>query len=45
LPLDRGDSDQIWNTYKPIMEHLGLRYAWQRQDDGVRITIELQSGQ
>ena len=44
LPLDRDDCDQIWNTYKPIMEHRGLRYAWQRQEDVVRITIELQSG-
>jgi hypothetical protein len=44
LPLDRDDCDQIWNTYKPIMEHLGLGYAWQRQDDVVRITVELQSG-
>ena len=44
LPLDRDECDQIWNTYKPIMEHLGLGYAWQRQDDVVRITIERQSG-
>jgi hypothetical protein len=44
LPLDRDDYDQIWNTYKPIMEHLGLGYAWQRQNDVVRITVELQSG-
>lgn len=44
LPLDRDDCDQIWNTYKPIMEHLGLGYAWQREDDVVRITVELQSG-
>ena len=44
LPLDQADSDQIWNTYKPIMEHLGLRYAWQREDDVVRITVERQSG-
>ena len=44
LPLDRDDCDQIWNTYKPIMEHLGLGYAWQRQDDAVRITVERQSG-
>ena len=44
LPLDRDDCDQIWNTYKPIMEHLGFGYAWQRQDDVVRITVELQSG-
>jgi hypothetical protein len=44
LPLDQADSDQIWNTYKPIMEHLDLRYAWQREDDVVRITVERQSG-
>jgi hypothetical protein len=44
LPLDQADSDQIWNTYQPIMEHLNLRYAWQREDDVVRITVERQSG-
>jgi hypothetical protein len=44
LPLDRDECDQIWDTYRPIMEHLGLGYAWQRQDDAVRITIEQRSG-
>ena len=44
LPLDTDECDQIWDTYRPIMEHLGLGYAWQRQDDVVRITIEQQSG-
>src|SRR5215203_4647704 len=24
LPLDRDECDQIWDTYQPIMEHLGL---------------------
>jgi hypothetical protein len=43
LQLAQGDSDHIWNTYKPIMEYLNLRYAWQRQDDVVRITLEQQS--
>ena len=43
-PLDRGECDQIWDTYKPIMEHLGLGYAWQRHDDVVGVTIEQQSG-
>jgi hypothetical protein len=43
LQLARGDSDQVWNTYEPIMEHLGLCYAWQRQDDVVRIAVERQS--
>jgi hypothetical protein len=26
------------------MEHLGLGYAWQREDDVVRIVVERQSG-
>ena len=44
FPLDRDECDQIWDTYRPIMEHLGLGYAWQRQDDVVRIVVERQSG-
>ncbi len=44
LPLDRDDCDRIRDTYQPIMEHLGLGYAWQREDDVVRITVERQSG-
>ena len=44
LPLDSEECDQIWDTYRPIMEHLGLGYAWQRQDDVVRIVVERQSG-
>jgi hypothetical protein len=44
LPLDRDECDQIWETYRPIMEHLGLDYAWQRQDGVVRIVVERQSG-
>ena len=44
LQLAQIDSDQVWNTYEPIMEYLDLRYAWQRQDDIVRITLERQSG-
>ena len=45
LQLTQSDSDYIWDTYKPIMEYLDLSYAWQRQDDLVRITLERQSGQ
>jgi hypothetical protein len=44
FPLDREECDQIWDTYRPIMEHLGLGFAWQRQDDAVRIVVERQSG-
>ena len=32
------------DTYRPIMEHLGLGYAWRREDDVVRIVVERQSG-
>jgi hypothetical protein len=44
LPLDRDECDRIWDTYGPIMEHLGLGYAWRREDDAVRIVIERQDG-
>ena len=44
LPLDRDECDRIWDTYRPIMEHLGLGYAWQREDDVVKIVVERQSG-
>ena len=44
LPLDRDECDQIWDTYRPIMEHLGLGYTWQRQDDVVSIILERLSG-
>jgi hypothetical protein len=43
LTLDREEVDQICDTYKPVMVHLGLRYAWRRQDDVVRIVVERQS--
>jgi hypothetical protein len=45
LELPQSDSDQVWNTYEPIMGYLGLRYTWQREDEVVRITLERQSGQ
>jgi hypothetical protein len=44
FPLSQEECDQIWDTYRPIMEHLGLGYAWRRQDDAVRIVVERQSG-
>jgi len=45
LQLTQDEGDRLWNAFEPIMEHLGLRYAWQREDDVVRITVELESGQ
>ena len=44
LPLDRDECNQIWDTYRPIMEHPGLGYAWQRRDDVVSIVLERLSG-
>ena len=43
LRLTQGEGDRPWNAFKPIMEHLGLGYGWQRQDDAVRMTVELES--
>ena len=43
LGLQRGEGEAMWDSFEPIMEYLNLRYAWQRQDDVVRITLEQQS--
>ncbi|MGH3148712.1 MAG: hypothetical protein ACRDTR_23270 [Rubrobacter sp.] len=40
LELTQRDSEPMWNILGPIMEHLGIRYAWQRQDEAVRMTFE-----
>jgi hypothetical protein len=45
LQLPQSDSDHIWNTHESIMEYLGLRYVWQREDDVVRITLERRTEQ
>ena len=45
LQLTQGEGDQLWNAFAPIIEHLVLRYGWQRQDDVVRITVERERGQ
>ena len=43
LRLTLSDSDPLWNIFLPIMEYLGIHYAWQRQDDGVMMTFERES--
>ena len=45
LGLTRSDSEPLWHIFRPIMEHLGIRYAWQRQDDAVRMTFERENAQ
>jgi len=40
LGLETSDSDAMWDSFIPIMERLGIRYAWQREDGAVRLTYE-----
>jgi hypothetical protein len=40
LQLTQSDSDQLLNAFEPIMEYLGIRYAWQREGEAVRMTFE-----
>jgi len=43
LRLTLSDSEPLWSIFLPIMDYLGIRYAWQRQDDAVMITFERES--
>jgi hypothetical protein len=40
LGLTQSDGDRVLNAFEPIMEYLGIRYAWQREGDAVRLTFE-----
>ena len=41
LGLERNDGEVMWDSFKPIMEHLGIRYSWGHEGDGaVRLTFE-----
>jgi hypothetical protein len=40
LGLTRADSEPFWDIYEPIMEHLGIRYGWERQEGAIRMTFE-----
>ena len=41
LGLGRSDGEVMWDSFEPIMEHLGIRYSWGHEEDGaVRITFE-----
>ena len=43
LGLDPNAGDAMWDSFYPIMEHLGIRYAWRREDGEVRMTYERKS--
>ena len=40
MGLTPADSEPFWSIYEPIMEHLGISYAWERQEGAVRMTFE-----
>ena len=41
LQMTEGDADRLWGAFEPIMDNLGIRYAWQREGEAVRMTFEL----
>ena len=43
LGSERNDRDAMWDSFNPIMERLGIRYAWQREKGAVRLTYERES--
>jgi hypothetical protein len=40
LGLARRDGEAMWDSFEPIMEHLGIRYSWGHEDGAVRLTFE-----
>ena len=42
LQLRQSDGDRLWSAFEPIMDNLGIRYAWQREDEAVRMTFEIE---
>jgi hypothetical protein len=40
LGLERSDGEAMWDSFEPIMEHLGIRYSWGHEDGAVRLTFE-----
>jgi len=43
LGLESNAGDAMWDSFYPIMERLGLRYAWRREDGSVRLTFEMEN--
>jgi hypothetical protein len=45
LEVTQSESDALWHIFEPIMEYLGIRYAWQRQDEAVKMTLERETSE
>jgi hypothetical protein len=43
--VTQADSEPLWNIFEPIMEYLGIRYSWQRQDGAVRMIFERENAE
>ena len=39
LGLEPYAGDAMWDSFYPIMERLGIRYAWRREDGSVNLTF------
>ena len=42
LRMTQGDADQLWSAFEHIMDNLGIRYAWQREGEAVRMTFDIE---
>jgi hypothetical protein len=42
LGLRRAEGEAMWDSFLPIMEHLGIRYSWGHEegDGAVRLVFE-----
>ena len=40
LGLEPNVGDAMWDSFYPIMERLGIRYAWRREDGSVMLTFD-----
>jgi hypothetical protein len=43
LGLEREEGEAMWDSFDPIMEHIGIRYSWaheEKEDGAVRLTFE-----
>jgi hypothetical protein len=40
LGLERSEGEVMWDSFEPIMEHLGIGYSWRREDGAVRLSFE-----
>jgi hypothetical protein len=43
LGLEPYTGDAMWDSFYPIMERLGISYAWRREDGAVRLSFERDS--